>query len=566
MLQFQSNLFDQNYSAMNPTFLALITLVSPAVFVAIALLSWFQAGLRPVAVKKAATAATFISIAIASMSVFFVYKYGLLESSLLGVEQLGFSVRLDALSSLMLSMIALLSFIVIRFSFNYLDGDPQQGAFIGRLAATIASVQLLVLSGNLALLFVSWVLTSVSLHRLLVFYKHRPGAIIAARKKYSIARLGDACLLVAFSLIYFQFDTGNLELIFQELKINLDSGTASTGIEIIALLLVFAALLKSAQFPTHGWLIEVMETPTPVSALLHAGLLNAGPFLIVRMAFIMESSTYAPLLLITVGSFTALFASIVFLTQTSIKTALGYSSVAHMGFSLLTCGLGLYPAAMLHLVAHSFYKAHAFLSSGSVIEVIRATKVTGAKRRGSPARILLAILLALALYSAFAIAWGIDLEKEIALVALGAIIVMGLSTLFTAAIDSSGGLKLLFRATVLSILVTLAFFFLESGFHQVLASQIPELVRPGSVEVIFIILVLLAFGATTFIQLVAPSLPATLYPSLVIHLRNGLYINTIFDRLVRSLYAHNSENKDVLKSNISENQTIEVKSLEKQSA
>jgi NAD(P)H-quinone oxidoreductase subunit 5 len=552
---------------MNQSLVVLLTLLSPAVFVATAMISWFQSGIRPLQVKKVAMIATLISITTAAISGFFVIKYGLMEASLSGATQLGLTIRLDALSILMFAMIALISFIVVRFSLNYLDGDPQQGAFIGRLAATIASVQLLVLSGDLAILFISWVLTSVSLHRLLLFYKNRPGAIIAARKKFIFARLGDICLLASFVLLYFQFGTGNLELIFLEIKNNLANGIAMNGMEAAALLLAAAALLKSAQFPTHGWLVEVMETPTPVSALLHAGLLNAGPFLIIRMAFVMEASTYAPLLLIALGGFTALFASVVFLTQTSIKTALGYSSVAHMGFSLLTCGLGLYPAAMLHLVAHSFYKAHAFLSSGSVIEVVRASKVTPSKRIGSPSRIALGIFLALGLYTGFALIWGIDPDKELSLLALGGIIVLGLSRLFTSAIDSNGSLRLMLTASLLSILVTIAFFSLESASHYILSSQIPELVSPGMVEIIFMTTILLAFGATVFIQILAPTLSKSpFYQTIAIHLRNGLYVNTIFDRMVRSLYSHNPENKSVVKATIQAKKTIEAERFENQPA
>ena len=194
---------------------------------------------------------------------------------------------------------------------NYMDGDDRQGSFIGRLAATIASVQLLVISGNLGLLFIAWVFTSVSLHRLLLFYSERPGAIIAARKKFILARIGDASLLAAITLLYNLFGSGNLEFIFSELRAGI-APENMLSIEFAALFLALAALFKSAQFPTHGWLIEVMETPTPVSALLHAGLLNAGPYLIIRMAFVMDASFYAPLLLISIGGFTALFASVVF--------------------------------------------------------------------------------------------------------------------------------------------------------------------------------------------------------------------------------------------------------------
>ncbi len=520
-------------------FISLIILLAPIAFATTAIASWFQQGLRPYLIKKMAIASALISISVAAISGFFVVQYGLLESSLIGISKLRFSIRLDPLSILMFSMIAIIGFIVVKFSLNYLDGDDRQGRFIGRMAATIASVQLFVLSGNLVLLFISWILTSVCLHRLLVFYKGRPGAIIAARKKFIVARIADACLLGAVLLLYFQFGTGNLEVIFKDIKIGPSSGMVPAGIEAAALLLAFAALLKSAQFPTHGWLIEVMETPTPVSALLHAGLLNAGPFLIIRMAYIMKASTYAPILIIIIAGFTALFASLSFLTQTSIKTALGYSSVAHMGFSLMVCGFGVYPAAMLHLVAHSFYKAHSFLSSGSAIDVIKASTVKKAKRTGSPLRIALGIALAMGVYLGFALVWGIDPVNEFSLLVVGAIIVMGLSRIFTSAIDSNGGITLIFRASLLAITVATAFFTLESATQHLLASQIPEIVKPGFAQIILTGAVLLIFGAVVFIQILAPVLPSKpLYRTISVHLRNGLYANALFDRLVGVLRIH----------------------------
>lgn len=529
---------------MQPQLIALIALLSPLVFIATAIVSWFQPGMRPAILKKMAMASTLVSIAVAAISGFFVIQFGLLETALLGFNEIGFSLRLDAVSILMLSMIALLGFIVMRYSLNYLDGDARQGVFIGRLAATIASVQLLVLSGNLALLFISWMLTSMSLHRLLVFYRERPGAIIAARKKFIVARLGDTCLLAACVILYSQFGTGNIEGIFQAIKTSLAEGTAMVGIEAAALLLAAAAMLKSAQFPTHGWLVEVMETPTPVSALLHAGLLNAGPFLIIRMAYVMEASTYAPVVLIVLGGFTALFASVVFLTQTSVKTALGYSSVAHMGFSIMVCGFGVYPAAMLHLVAHSFYKAHSFLSSGSTIDLVRAAKVTGGKRIGSPFKIVLGIVTALVLYLGYAFIWGIQPDKEFGLLAIGGIMILGLSRLFTSAFDSNGSLKVMLRVVLLSFVVITSFFALESATHYILSSQLPELMQPSFVETIIIVGLLLLFAAVVFFQILAPVLESKpMYRAMAIHLRNGLYVNTLFDRTVRALYSHGSQNE-----------------------
>jgi len=525
---------------MNEHVLALVSLVSPIAFVTTAIVSWFQPGMRPEFMKGISTLTTVVSIIVATVCAYLVFVNGLLETSLLiGMNQIGFSIRLDPLSVLMLSMISLIGFIVVKFSLNYLDGDKRQGIFIGRLAATIASVQLLVLSGNLGLLFASWVLTSVSLHRLLVFYPERPGAIVVARKKFIVARLGDSCLLGAMVVLYSIFKSGNLEVIFQAIKLSMDSDIGIVNIEYAAILLVFAALLKSAQFPSHGWLIEVMETPTPVSALLHAGLLNAGPFLIVRMAYVMEVSMYSSYILIIVGGFTALFASVVFLTQTSVKTALGYSSVAHMGFSLLVCGLGLYPAAMLHLVAHSFYKAHAFLSSGSLIEVIRTSPISKHKRTGNPFNIVLGIVLAMCVYIGFALLWGIDFKNQLSLFAIGAIIVMGLSTLFASALDSNGSYKLMLKASLLAIVVAALFFTLESGMHNLLNVGLPQLRILSTGEMILVSLITFIFAAVVFMQLISPRISSSLFiRSVTLHLRNGLYVNSLFDRLVGALKIH----------------------------
>ncbi len=516
--------------------LSLVAVISPLVFAATAFASRFSARERTGTLIQLSVFAAVFSIVIAALSGLLVYTYGLLESDLLGMSGLGLSIRLDPLSILMSAMIALLGFIVVRFSANYLDGDPRQGIFMGRLAATIASVQLLVLAGNLGLLLLAWVLTSLSLHRLLIFYPERRGAVIAARKKFIVARVGDICLLGAILLLYSHFDTGNLEAIFTGMKQLATSPAQEPILEAVAVLIALAAMLKSAQFPTHGWLVEVMETPTPVSALLHAGLLNAGPFLVARMAFIMDGAIYAPVLLIIVGGFTALFASVVFLTQTSVKTALGYSSVAHMGFMLLVCGLGVYPAAILHLVAHSFYKAHAFLSSGSIIDTVRASKVALPKRLGSPLRVAGSILLALGVYLAFSWLWGIDPVEEMALMATGAIIVMGLSQIIAPALDSEGGLSGTLRACLLAVAVATAFFGLEEGFHHLLHTQLPGLAQPGTLTLILIVLVLVVFGATIFIQILAPSTPSSpFWRTVGVHVRNGWYANALFDRMVGAL-------------------------------
>lgn len=552
---------------MYHSIITLIGFIAPILFTITAIYSWFQPGIRPIAVKKFSIVSALTSIVLSIFLGFLVFQNGLVETPLVGIKNIGISLRYDALSVLMFGMIALLSFIIIRFSFNYLDGDNRQGVFLGRLSATIASVQLLVLSGNLGILFTAWVLTSVFLHRLLVFYKERPGAQLAARKKFIIARLGDLSLLSAFVLLYNQFNTGNLEVIFTSIK----TGTiAFNHIGLIGFLLITAALLKSAQFPFHGWLLEVMETPTPVSALLHAGLLNAGPFLIVRMAFVMEANN-ASLILVIVGGLTALFGSIVYLTQTSVKTALGFSSIAHMGFSLMVCGLGLYPAAMLHLVAHSFYKAHAFLSTGSAIDIIRNSRFLGAQRKANPMKIGISIMFALALYIGFAYLWGINPEKDFSLMAIGAVIVFGISRILSSAIDSNSSFKLMIQSGFVSLIVVALFFSLETVAHHLLSYQLPELGQTGIYKKVIIFSIISVFGMVVFLQIISPVFQtSTFYRALYIHFKNGLYVNVVFDRMVRALYLNSpAESKSEILETINENRInnpIEILSYKTQRA
>lgn len=283
---------------------------------------------------------------------------------LAGPVQLG--VHFDTLSAVVLVLVAFLLGVVARFSTHYLDGDLAQGRFTKWLLLTGGSVLALVISGNLLQLVLAWIATSLSLHQLLVFYPHRPGAVLAARKKFLISRLGDLGLLVVLVLVYREFHTWRFSELFAaagQLHEAHGAGTSSaTG--LIAILLVAAAMMKSAIFPFHSWLPDTMETPTPVSALMHAGIINAGGYLIIRLHPLVTLSPGALSTLALFGAFTALFGSLVMLTHASVKRSLAFSTVAQMGFMMLECGLGAFSLAVLHLVAHSLYKAHAFLTSG----------------------------------------------------------------------------------------------------------------------------------------------------------------------------------------------------------
>jgi len=157
-------------------------------------------------------------------------------------------------------------------------------------------------------------------------------------------------------------------------------GDLSPTLHVATVLLVFGVLLKSAQIPFHGWMLQVMEAPTPVSALLHAGVVNIGGFVMIRLAPLMAHAYIAQGMLLGVGLFTTIVASLVMTTRAAIKGVLAWSTIGQMGFMLVQCGLGAWHLALMHLLAHSLYKAHTFLSSGSIVQQWRAAHIVHSPR------------------------------------------------------------------------------------------------------------------------------------------------------------------------------------------
>lgn len=514
--------------------ISMIALVGPIFFWLTAASSFFQSSTKPSFVKMMITLSSVIALlsGAAGATLVALNEQSVMETPLIGYAAYGLLFRLDPLSMIIYCMIGLLAFAIIRYSKTYLDGDSKHGSFLGRLAATIASVSLLVMAGNLETLVFAWILTSVSLHTLLLFYPERKGARVAAKKKFISARLGDLLLIGAAYLIYSQFQTTNLNEIFQKASA---IATVSAELQAATILIAIAALLKSAQFPTHGWLVEVMETPTPVSALLHAGILNAGPFLVVRLSPLMDLGTVSPALLVVVGGFTALFSSVVLLTQPSVKVALGYSSVAHMGFMLLVCGLGVYSAAILHLVAHSFYKAHAFLSSGSVVETARAQKVKLPERTGSAIRIAVSFLMATGIYAAFAYMSGVEVFQNPALLAIGIILILGMSQIIAPATDAKAKWYSPIQGAGLAAVVAISFFTLETISHLLLAPVLPSESARTIMTLALASAVVVFFAMAIVIQIYGPTMQNSNFTrSVYVHLRNGLYANALIDRLIGS--------------------------------
>jgi NAD(P)H-quinone oxidoreductase subunit 5 len=508
--------------------LYLLPLLAPALLLAAAAIAFGEPGRRPAAASKAAQLAALGSIAVAMASAVALAFAGAGDGPLIGLAGIGISVRLDAVSATMLLLVAFVGWVVVRYAATYADGEARQGYFAGWLCATLASVMLLVQAGNLAHLVAAWIATSLCLHRLLLFYPERAGAQRAARKKLVVARIGDAALIAAALLLAIDFGTTNIADILAGAR----AGEGSHAAIWAAAALALAALLKSAQFPTHGWLTEVMETPTPVSALLHAGVINAGGFLLIRFADAMMPASGVMAALVMVGGFTAIFGGLTMLTQPAVKTSLAWSTVAQMGFMILQCGLGLFALALLHIVAHSLYKAHAFLASGGAIDAVAAIRrpgpvaIPGAKAVGR------AFVIALAIYVAVGLVFGFA-DKSPQAIALGAILIFGVAYLLAQGLADTAPRTLALRTSLYSLAAAAGYFALQTGATWLMTDTLPATPAPGPLEWVLIVLVAFSFGLVAVAQAMFPLWayhPAA--AGLRVHLSNGLYANAVFDRLL----------------------------------
>ena len=443
---------------------------------------------------------------------------------------LNLGVYVDGLTAVMLLLISAVGLVIARFALRGLDGEPGQGRFFKWLSFTVGAVLAMVVSRNLLMFTSAWMLTSLGLHQLLLQYPDRPWAVWAARKKLLVSRLGDAFLIAALALTFWCFGSSDYTTIFTEAEALTADGSLGWCGTAIGLCLVLGAMTKSAQVPFHSWLPDTMEAPTPVSALMHAGIINAGGFLVIRLSPLVVHSHAALDLLAVVGAVTALCGGLVMLSQTSIKRALAFSTVAQMGFMMLQCGLGAFSAALLHIVAHSAYKAHAFLSSGSVLEAAARLK-TDAKPavRGLPALGLLPVAVAVAVglcLTAFGVA-GIDPLKKPGMAVLGPVLVIALTTLVWQGFVS-GRIRIALGGVAAAAGVAVAYVAGVSGFDRLLAaSSVAHAVpSPWGIDLMVAGFVVAGFIAVFAIQSAATLLARLpIVRALHVHAANGFYLD-----------------------------------------
>ncbi|MCH4248759.1 NADH-quinone oxidoreductase subunit L [Acinetobacter populi] len=273
--------------------------------------------------------------------------------------------HLDGLSLLMTGMITGVGFLIHIFASWYMRGEEGYARFFSYFNLFVASMLVLVLGDNLALLFLGWEGVGLCSYLLIGFYYANPANGWAAIKAFTVTRVGDVFLLIALFLLYQQFGTLDIRTIVDHASTVLtDSNIAFWT----ALMLFLGAAGKSAQIPLQTWLADAMAGPTPVSALIHAAtMVTAGVYLTSRLFSVFEMAPEILQFISIVGAITLLVAGFAALVQTDIKRILAYSTMSQLGYMFMAVGAEAYQAGLFHMLAHAFFKALLFLSSGAVI-------------------------------------------------------------------------------------------------------------------------------------------------------------------------------------------------------
>ncbi len=280
-----------------------------------------------------------------------------------------FALSLDPLACIMALSVAGISLVVHVYSKRYMVEEPGYARFYVLLDLMAAAILLMVIASDLVTLLIAWHLIGVFLYLLLAHDTRRAATQRYAFWTFFTYRLGDLPLILAAVLLYQAYDTVSLPLLFERISAapNVTSALGMPLMTTVGLLIAIAGFARSAQFPLHTWLPYSMEGPTPVSALMHAGIVNAGGFIMNRFAPVFVHAGDVLHLVFAVGLVTAILGSVLMLVQNDIKKALGYSTMGQMGFMFVECGVGAFSLAIYHLIAHGLFKGTLFLSSGGVI-------------------------------------------------------------------------------------------------------------------------------------------------------------------------------------------------------
>src|SRR2546425_2625462 len=275
------------------------------------------------------------------------------------------SALIDPLSSVMLLVVTVVSFLIFVYSNGYMEHDAGFYRFFAWLSLFVFAMLILVMADNYLLMFVGWEGVGLCSYLLIGYWFERPAPYYAAKKAFVMNRIGDWGYTIGIITIFLVFGSMNFVDVFKRLE---ESAPAQATLTLICVALFFGATGKSAQLPLYSWLPDAMEGPTPVSALIHAAtMVTSGVYLVARSMPLFEVAGPSLQIVGTIGAVTAIFAATIALVQFDIKRVMAYSTVSQLGYMFLALGVGAPIAAIFHLATHAFFKALLFLGSGSVI-------------------------------------------------------------------------------------------------------------------------------------------------------------------------------------------------------
>ncbi|MDQ7908395.1 NADH-quinone oxidoreductase subunit L [Phytohabitans sp. ZYX-F-186] len=282
-----------------------------------------------------------------------------------GSFKVDFGLLFDPLSAVFVLLITGVGFLIHLYAVGYMEHDPGRRKFFGYFNLFAAAMLLLVLGNNFVMLYFGWEGVGLASYLLIAFWYDRPSAATAGKKAFLMNRVGDAGFAIAIFLMFQQLGTANYADVFNGV------GSLSSGLVLMmGLLLLLGATGKSGQFPLQAWLPDAMEGPTPVSALIHAAtMVTAGVYLIARSNPIFTANETLQTVVVSVGALTLLIGCVIGCAKDDIKRVLAWSTVSQIGYMFLGVGLGggAYALAIIHLLAHGFFKAGLFLGAGSVM-------------------------------------------------------------------------------------------------------------------------------------------------------------------------------------------------------
>ena len=278
----------------------------------------------------------------------------------------------NKLSAILVPYVAILGLVIRKYATKYMWDEPGYKRFFILLNFIFSAIYLLVMSNNLIILTIAWQLMSIALYLLITFNVESKSAVKNGGRTMLIHKLADLLFIIAVVLTYKTFGSFDLTELSQKWLAMSETGSVDNPmIYVIGFLFLFAAMMKSAIMPFHLWLPYTSEAPTPVSALMHAGVVNVGGILLNKMAFLLLLTPAVLNVAFVMGLVTAIGASLLMLAVSDIKRSLGYSTVGQMGYMIMEVGLGAFSLAIYHLMVHGIFKASLFLESGSLIHLAR---------------------------------------------------------------------------------------------------------------------------------------------------------------------------------------------------